>query len=296
MATDKLTLEEFIKHFKIESFIPARIHTDRIYTGKQLNSVQTEEQNSNFIEEIKQDVKRQLDAIDLKKDVFIKDVDDNVFIKEISERAEKAFGQSQANFHFITWVEGEIGINGNKRKCSFWLFPVFAYQNNSMVDLINNSISIVNFRKKLSSIIFNDSKSKVKVTVVGKYAKEFSDISDELSSVNFIRRQTEIIVTHLVELPNVEVFPVGHQYEKYLHATDILILPNGHIGNAIYRAWFSTGLATHQLNHANIIIHKGTHLPLWIGKSIYDPQNPFEEDFASACQGLKDYLRKSSQK
>lgn len=277
MATDKMndpaancekidpprfTLMNFIEKYENCSYIPDKINS-----------------TTNVESLIEADIIAFLNKIDVEKDVFIKNVDDKVFIKHIKEKLDQSYGENDNSFHFITWVD-------IPDKWSFWMFPVVMYQNNTMVDLINNAVSIVKFRLELDSGFLRRDDNKIKVTLVGDYPEEFTN-GEELSSIKFIKRQTAIIRDHLEDVPNVSVDMVGHQYEQRLDNTDILILPNGLIGNAIYRAWFSTKLTTKDVNHASFVVRKEDHTPIWVGRSIHDGDNDIEARFAKACWNIK---------
>jgi len=234
----------------------------------------------------------QVEGLNLEEKVFIKGVDDKDFIVEIKNKIRTTFPGVQPNIHFITWVDGEI----NSKKCSFWLFPVVGYQNNTQLELLDNVKSIVKFRRKLGVVFGEEQNSEIMVSLVGNYFGPFLDArihesSYELSNLRALKRQAELIKTELENLgDNISVKTISHQFERVLDDTDILILPNGQIGNAIYRAWFSTGLTEDKLSHASMVIHKASHLPLWVGKSIWSPKNKHEKKFASALQGLKNEL------
>ncbi len=256
MAENKLTIDKFIECFKVG------------YPPKEISAISD------------------LDSVNLYADFFIKNIDDKDFINDVLPRIKDKFASNQ--IHFFTWIEGQQ----DSKTFSFWFFPVVIYQNNNLADLIDNAISLIHFRKMIMAFYNKKSVStidkKVSVCIVGDYSNEFQELSDGVDIVR-MKRQAEIVEQNLKLIEGVEVKLINHQYEKHMNDdTDILIFPNGFMGNAVYRAWISSGVGK---RHASMVLHKRTHLPLWLGKSIHDARNPLETDFACAAKGLKDMMK-----
>ena len=253
-----------------------------------------------------------LDKIDLLDDVFLKNVPDKYLVTPIANLISQKFKDPE--LQFFTWVECS-DHNGNDS--SFWFFPVVSFSNNTTEELIENTRFIIDFgrelrkgfreKKEVNSIkkdrncIIKENKicnecpneESVRVTLVN-YPKPLAD-EDSSEYLEYLVRKHEIIKDNLEEYSfdgNDKIICLtdcDNRFEQKLGETDILVLQNGEIGNALYRAWISTGYVKQSYT---FVVHKKTMLPVWVGKSTFDPAKD-EEGFARACKGVKEMIKKS---
>lgn len=160
--------------------------------------------------------------------------------------------------------------------------PVFTYIKNKLSEkakeLINDRSQIEMFIEiliaDLNSMILKDTEFYDK--------KRFEDIKLEEETKKAIRNGHDIIRRNRLLMEDA----FKDEIEKY-RQIDIIIFPNGFMGNILYRAWVSVGYLK---RHVSMVYHHETLLPIYLGKSIYAPENDFENKFASACKGLKNLM------
>lgn len=307
-----MTLAEFMEYFNNGQahYIPPIIGTNN---GEKLDQAYIE--NIENKKNVDAYVKSDLDKIDLLSDVFIKNVPDMVLVPPIKKKIRDELHDDE--LQFFSWVEFS---DHSGREFSFWFFPVVSFQNNTTDELINNTLSVIEFGRTVRRLYRNDKRitsfspgncygnqqkncntcpneESVRVTLVS-YPKPLSD-SDDSEYLDYLCRKNEIITDNLEE-ESYESATVGggqtkvicltvcdNRFEQKLGDTDLLVFQNGEIGNAIYRAWISTGFVKQSYT---FVIHKTSKLPLWVGKSTFDPPKD-EEVFARACKGVKNMIK-----